>query len=62
MHHDAICLRNTAGESNTHRPFILWRNAGVWEPLLEACIDEPGMERLMVDANYVKANQHAAGA
>lgn len=50
------------GWSNTHRRFIRWRDAGVWERLLEACIDEPDMEWLMVDASYVKAHQHAAGA
>ena len=50
------------GWSNTHRRFIRWRDAGVWERLLEVCIDEPDMEWLMVDASYVKAHQHAAGA
>ena len=50
------------GWSNTHRRFIRWRNAGVWERLLEVCIDEPDLEWLMVDASYVKAHQHAAGA
>ena len=50
------------GWSNTHRRFIRWRDAGVWERLLEACIDEPDMEWLMVDASHVKAHQHAAGA
>ena len=48
--------------SNTHRRFIRWRNAGVWERLLEACIDEPDLEWLMVDASHVKAHRHAAGA
>jgi transposase len=47
--------------SNTHRRFIRWRNAGVWERLLEVCIDEPDLEWLMVDASYVKAHQHAGG-
>ena len=50
------------GWSNTHRRFIRWRDAGVWERLLEVCIDEPDLEWLMVDASYVKAHQHAAGA
>ena len=30
--------------------------------MLEICIDEPDLEWLMVDASYVKAHQHAAGA
>ena len=50
------------GWSNTHRRFIRWRDAGVWERLLEACIDEPDMEWLMVDATHVRCHQHAAGA
>ena len=50
------------GWSNTHRRFIRWRDAGVWERLLEVCIDEPDLEWPMVDASYVKAHQHAAGA
>ena len=50
------------GWSNTHRRFIRWRDAGVRERLLEVCIDEPDLEWLMVDASYVKAHQHAAGA
>jgi transposase len=48
--------------ANTHRRFIRWRNAGVWERLLEVLIDEPDMEWLMVDATHVKAHPHAAGA
>ena len=30
--------------------------------MLEACIDEPDMEWLMVDATHVRFHQHAAGA
>ena len=29
------------GWSNTHRRFIRWRDAGVWERLLDILIDEP---------------------
>lgn len=50
------------GWSNTHRRFIRWRDAGVWERILEAVVDDPDMEWLMVDATYVKAHRHAAGA
>ena len=48
--------------SNTHRRFIRWRDAGVWQKLLDLLIDEPDMEWLMVDASHVKAHAHAAGA
>ena len=48
--------------SNTHRRFIRWRDAGVWERLLEVLIDEPDYEWLMVDATDCKVHPHAAGA
>jgi transposase len=47
---------------NVHRRFCRWRNAGEWERLLELLVDEPSLEWLMIDASYVKAHQHAAGA
>ena len=47
---------------NTHRRFCRWRDKGIWEGLLEAFIDEPDMEWLMIDASHVKAHQQAAGA
>ncbi len=50
------------GWKNTHRRFCRWRDAGVWERIMEACIDDPDMEWLMVDASHAKAHQHAAGA
>ena len=50
------------GWGNTHRRFIRKRKAGIWERLLDACIDEPDMEWLMVDATHVRFHQHAAGA
>lgn len=48
--------------SNTHRRFIRWRDAGVWEKLLEVLMDEPDYEWLMIDASYCKVHPHAAGA
>ncbi|HWV45432.1 MAG TPA: IS5 family transposase, partial [Nitrospira sp.] len=36
------------GWSNTHRRFIRWRDAGIWEKLLERLIDEPDYEWLMI--------------
>ena len=34
------------GWSNTHRRFIRWRDAGIWEKLLEMRIDDPDYEWL----------------
>jgi transposase len=50
------------GWSNTHRRFIRWRDAGIWEKLLEALIDQPDYEWLMIDASHCKVHPHAAGA
>ena len=37
------------GKSGTiHQRFIRWRNAGRWEALLEAIVDEPEVEWLMI--------------
>lgn len=48
--------------SNTHRHFIRWRDKEAWERLLEALIDEPDYEWLMIDASNCKVHAHAAGA
>ena len=50
------------GWSNTHRRFIRWRNAGIWEKLLEQLISAPDFEWLMIDATHIKVHPHAAGA
>jgi hypothetical protein len=34
----------------------------VWERILEALIDEPDFEWLMIDASHVKVHQHGSGA
>ena len=47
---------------NTHRRFCRWRDRGVWAMLLEAVIEEPDFEWLMIDASYIKAHPHSAGA
>lgn len=47
---------------NTHRRFCRWRDRGVWEKLLTEVIDDPDFEWLMIDASYIKAHSHAAGA
>jgi len=47
---------------NTHRRFTRWRDRGVWESLLNAVIDEPDFEWLMIDASYIKVHLHGTGA
>ena len=47
---------------NTHRRFCRWRDKRIWEKMLEAIIDEPDFEWLMIDASHVKVHPHAAGA
>ncbi len=50
------------GWSNTHRRFLRWRNAGIWEKLLNQLLGEADFEWLMIDATHVKVHPHAAGA
>lgn len=47
---------------NTHRRFCRWRDKRIWERMLEALIDEPDFEWLMIDASHIKVHPHAAGA
>ena len=47
---------------NTHRRFCRWRDRGVWAKLLDAMIDDPDFEWLMIDASYIKTHPHSAGA
>ena len=47
---------------NVHRCFCRWRDKGIWEGLLDAVIDEPDYEWLMIDASHAKDHPHAAGA
>ena len=47
---------------NPHRRFCRWRDHGVWAGLLEAVMDDPDFERLMIDASYIKSHPHSARA
>jgi transposase len=47
---------------NTHRRFCRWRDKGTWEKVLEALMNEPDFEWLIIDASHVKVHPHAAGA
>ena len=47
---------------NTHRRYSRWRDQGGWAELLEAVIDDPDFEWLLIDASHIKAHLHAAGA
>ena len=42
--------------------FCHWRDRGVWAGLLEAKIHDPEVECLIIDASYIKAHPHSAGA
>lgn len=45
-----------------HQRFRRWRDTGVWEKILEALMDDPDYEWLMIDASHCKVHPHAAGA
>ena len=62
-----ICRRTTEPfdklrRKNTHRRFCRWRDRGVWAAPLEAVMDDLDFEWLMIDASYIKAHPHSAGA
>ena len=47
---------------NTHRRFSRWRDQGRWGKILEALVDEPDFQWLMIDATHIKVHPHGAGA
>ena len=47
---------------NTHRRFTRWRDARIWERLLEQLVTDVDYEWLMIDASHIKVHPHAAGA
>ena len=63
----AICPRTTeTGRTPTAASAAagpsIWVRRGVWAGLLEAVMDDPDFEWLMIDASYIKAHPHSAGA
>ena len=58
----AICPRTTETGRTPTRRFCRWRDRGVWAGLLEEVMDDPDFEWLMIDASYIKAHPHSAGA
>ena len=47
---------------NTHCRFCRWQDKRIWEKMLEALIDDPDFEWLMIDASHIKVHPHACGA
>ena len=45
-----------------YQRFRCWRDKGIWVKILEALIDDPDYEWLMIDASHCKVHPHAAGA
>ena len=48
--------------NTVQRRFCRWRDKGIWEKMLEAVIQEPDFEWLMIDASHIKVHPHASGA
>ncbi len=47
---------------SVHQRFRRWRDNGTWEKILEALIEEPDYEWLMIDGSHCKVYPHASGA
>lgn len=45
-----------------YQRFRRWRDNGTWENILEALVDEPDFEWLIIDATHCKVHPDAAGA
>jgi len=47
---------------SVHKRYKRWCDNRVWERILEAIIDDPDFEWLIIDATFSKVHPHAAGA
>lgn len=47
--------------NNINRRFCRWRDKGVWERILEALMDDPDYEWLMIDTSHIKVHLYASG-
>ena len=47
---------------NVFTRYSRWSKNGVWQRVIEAIIDDPDLEALLIDSTIVRAHQHAAGA
>ena len=55
-------MRHEAGGSDAARRFCRRRDRGVWAGMLDALMDDPDFEWLMIDASYIKAHPHSTGS
>jgi len=46
---------------SVHKRFKRWCDNGIWEKIIEAVIDDPDFEWLMIDASHCKVHLHAVG-
>ena len=46
---------------SAHKRFTRWAQAGIWEKIFAATVDDPGNQYVMIDSTIVRAHQQAAG-
>jgi putative transposase len=46
----------------TYTRFSRWVRKGVWQRVVEAVIDDPDLEALLIDSTVVRVHQHGTGA
>ena len=42
--------------------FSRWGEKGVWQKVIEAAMDDPDLEALLIDSTIVRVHQHGTGA
>ena len=48
--------------SSTHKRFMRWAKAGVWQMIFNTLAVDADTEWIMIDSTIIRAHQHAAGA